>query len=592
MDGDRFDDLTRALGRRTSRRRWLKGLAGGMAAMLAGGAGAKLDAEAAGRSLTICHATGNPAAPWQSMTIDQSEFNLHARHGDYLRVECCANSDCASTMGVCGKAVCQNGYCSQLPVAAGTPCDDGRYCTTNTVCDGAFTCAGAQVECAAPINPCNIASCSEATQGCAETRRPDGSQCGSVNACSGHFCASGVCVDQTLKTCPPPVDSCHGAGVCDPVSGRCSNPALQDGTSCSTGDLCVSSQTCLSGVCQGGRYKECPRSSSEVIVCQSGVCVITGCKEPYSTCGGDLSNGCPIDTSEDPANCGACGNICGANEACCSGVCLNLLTSPDNCGVCGNGCGANEACCNGQCLDLTSPDHCGSCDALPCEAPPVDSCWESAICVSGVCGFAPKPVGAECDDHDLCTFASACDGAGQCVATLTLTCQPSRYSLSASCQNGVCQIDSCWAGHADCDGEYLNGCEIVTDSDPDNCGACGNVCPTIDGGTAICLSGFCGISCDAGGTLCGNACLDLTSNVSNCGSCGNNCTEYGHHFGNDVTCQDSACSGTCLSGWADCDGNPNNGCETNIAMDSSNCGACGNQCGDAFYCYLGRCVIG
>ena len=565
MDGDRFDDLTRALGRKSTRRRWVQRVAGGVAGLLVGGIGASRSAGAAGRSLTICHATGNPAAPWQSLTIDQSEFNLHARHGDYLRGECCANTDCTSTMGECGQAVCQNGYCTQLPAAAGTPCDDGLYCTTSAACDGAFNCAsGDHVTCAPPENPCTIAACSEAAQGCVETARPNGIQCGSVDACSGNFCLTGECVSRTLVICPPPADSCHGPGICDPDSGTCSNPALDDGTSCSNGDLCVSGEQCLSGVCQGGRYKDCPRSSSEVIVCLSGECVVTSCKAPYSNCGGDLSNGCPIDTNSDRANCGACGNACGTNEACCSG----------------------------QCVDLTSPDHCGACDALPCEEPPSESCWSSAICVSGVCGFAPKQAGTTCENQDLCTFASECDGAGHCVPTITLGCQPSRNSLSASCHNGECVIDACFDGYADCDGDYLTGCETVIDHDAENCGACGNVCPGVTGGSAVCLSGLCGFACDDDRALCGNTCHDLTSESGNCGSCGNDCAEYGHHYGNDVICQNSACSGTCLSGWADCDGNANNGCETNIAMDSLNCGACGNACGDAFYCYLGRCVIG
>ena len=338
MDGDRFDDLTRALGRRASRRRWLKGVAGGVAGVFAGGLAAQRQAGAAGRSLTICHATGNPAAPWETLTIDQAEFNLHARHGDYLRAECCANVDCASTMGECGQAVCQNGYCTQLPLAAGTPCDDGRSCTANAVCDGAFSCAGTPVECPAPENPCKVASCSEASHGCVEVARLNGAACGAANACTDHVCMSGECVARELVTCPPPTDSCHGAGICDSASGSCTYPNLENGTSCSNGDLCVSGEQCLSGVCQGGRYKDCPRSSSEVIVCLSGECVVTGCKAPYSSCGGDPQHGCTIDTSSDAANCGACGNACETNEGCCNGICTDLTTL-SNCGSCGNICG-------------------------------------------------------------------------------------------------------------------------------------------------------------------------------------------------------------------------------------------------------------
>ena len=41
----------------------------------------------------------------------------------------------------------------------------------------------------------------------------------------------------------------------------------------------------------------------------------------------------------------------------------------------------------------------------------------------------------------------------------------------------------------DCDGNRANGCERRVTSDPMNCGACGNVCPT---SLPRCVSGLCG----------------------------------------------------------------------------------------------------
>jgi hypothetical protein len=42
------------------------------------------------------------------------------------------------------------------------------------------------------------------------------------------------------------------------------------------------------------------------------------------------------------------------------------------------------------------------------------------------------------------------------------------------------------------------------------------------------------------------------------------------------------CTGACLPpcpvGWADCDGNPANGCEARLGSDAANCGACGHAC--------------
>src|SRR3954447_3632467 len=154
MDGPKFDDLTRAFGQGVSRRRLLRAAAGGVAGLVAG-AVARTDRGALARELTICHATGDPNAPYQAMAIPQEEMNLHARHGDFVRVECCADSECPNQYGDCGHGTCQTGYCVQLPVAAGTPCGGEQSCVTSGVCDGAFACAGggAPVICAETEDP-------------------------------------------------------------------------------------------------------------------------------------------------------------------------------------------------------------------------------------------------------------------------------------------------------------------------------------------------------------------------------------------------------------------------------------------------------
>src|SRR4051794_5009512 len=107
MDGSRFDDLTRSLGKGVSRRTLLRGLAGGFAGVIAG-AVARTGSGALAQELTICHTTGDPNAPYQTMTIPQTEMNLHARHGDFVRVECCVDGDCPNQYGVCGIGTCTN----------------------------------------------------------------------------------------------------------------------------------------------------------------------------------------------------------------------------------------------------------------------------------------------------------------------------------------------------------------------------------------------------------------------------------------------------------------------------------------------------
>lgn len=53
------------------------------------------------------------------------------------------------------------------------------------------------------------------------------------------------------------LDQCHGAGVCDPATGGCSNPPLADGTRCDDGNACTQTDACLAGVCVGATPVTC-----------------------------------------------------------------------------------------------------------------------------------------------------------------------------------------------------------------------------------------------------------------------------------------------------------------------------------------------
>src|SRR5262245_8158137 len=70
------------------------------------------------------------------------------------------------------------------------------------------------------------------------------------------------------------------------------------------------------------------------------------------------------------------------------------------------------------------------------------------------------------------------------------------------------------AGEEPCDGTCMN-----TQVDPNNCGACGNVCA----GSQVCLSSGCATSCPAPLSACDRTCVDTSSDNANCGSCGNAC---------------------------------------------------------------------
>jgi hypothetical protein len=151
----------------------------------------------------------------------------------------------------------------------------------------------------------------------------------------------------------------------------------------------------------------------------------------------------------------------------------------------------------------------------------------------------------------------------------------------------------CDAQHLDCDGNLSNGCETDVTRNRDHCGSCGARCETAD---CSCDNGKLTLHCSAGrgdcDTLMNNGCeTDLTTSMQHCGACQRTCHTNGH----DVTsaeCTASRCKVTCaprISPEEDCDGNPDNGCETYLMFDAQHCGQCGNACAGTA-CEAGVCM--
>ena len=79
-------------------------------------------------------------------------------------------------------------------------------------------------------------------------------------------CTSGVCVGSESVVCEAS-DECHVAGVCDPATGACSEPAAPDGTTCDDGLTCSAGDACEGGECVGG-----DTADIEEIPCQVALC--------------------------------------------------------------------------------------------------------------------------------------------------------------------------------------------------------------------------------------------------------------------------------------------------------------------------------
>ena len=107
-------------------------------------------------------------------------------------------------------------------------------------------------------------------------------------------------------------------------------------------------------------------------------------------------------------------------------------------------------------------------------------------------------------------------------------------------------------------------------SDPANCGACGQSC----GPGGVCSAGVC--SCQAGMTLCNGACVDTLSNGAHCGGCGVTCTGQ--------VCASGVCQSSCPQGTLTC----GSSC-VNSASDPLNCGGCAVVCAAEQVCQ-GGCI--
>lgn len=125
------------------------------------------------------------------------------------------------------------------------------------------------------------------------------------------------------------------------------------------------------------------------------------------------------------------------------------------------------------------------------------------------------------------------------------------------------------------------GCEASLDAIA-TCGTCAIACASGPHSTATCSTQMCGLTCDVGFADCdkqaGTGCeVDTLTDGANCGACGKACPAVANAA---ATCTNgTTCGFACLAGWSDCDGNPANGCEVDIAYDIKNCGVCGNVCG-------------
>ena len=310
------------------------------------------------------------------------------------------------------------------------------------------------------------------------------------------------------------------------------------------GDQCVdvTNDPDNCGGCGNSCANNRPSYVTNDVACEAGKCVYT-CEEGYENCGSEGSTEC-VDLTADRKNCGECGHACEPNEYCQENIC-----KPSNC--------SDEYACfqQGACVthDATA---CGSdCKTCALEL----NAYEATCDDVGECHVVRCQNGSHfVSDTEACVpnTPNAC-GSVDTVDVVDCTALPNVSDVQ--CLNGKCIVGGCAADHH----LHENTCEANSD---ENCSYHGHKCQ-VPNGTSHCQSGSCVTTgCDVGFHQEGNYCTG--DNLNNCG--GKDCTtEPGWLSG---LCDGTVCKATyCQTGYY-LDGST---CKPN---DPNNCGEKGKTC--------------
>jgi Concanavalin A-like lectin/glucanases superfamily len=383
--------------------------------------------------------------------------------------------------------------------------------------------------------------------------------------------------------------------------------------------------------------------------CTAGVC--NACPMGQTSCGGVC-----VTTATDGSNCGGCGITCNAaggetciSSACgcvtgtdCSTNCIVTTSDPNNCGGCAISCGAPTPAATDSGLlghwhlsegtGSTSADSSGTGNTAVLTGSPT---WTTsgyvgnALTFNGTSNYAEAPVGTWFGSNNKLSVSAwvyATSTTNGPIFGVTQSNPPGSWNMPFLSINGATAWVGLWTGSA---GNYVsatvslnNWHHLAMTYDPTSTtrkfyvdGALSNTTTMTYGGSNAfdywstyipgdkptgvsayfkgtldevraynrtltaaeiqiiyyarqsCSSSTCG-GCQNGETLCSGVCTDPAIDTGNCGTCGNAC-----NTGAGETCTAGVCvctTGTSCSGVC-----------VDTTTNQNNCGMCGNVCGVA-----------